>query len=149
MDLNNINDIKITTLKNIFLEEGNVLHAMKLSDQGYEGFGEVYFSKINFKAVKAWKKHKKMNLNLVVPVGNVRFVFVNDEGSYREEIIGEEKYISTNEPISKEDKIAIDEINVNLLNSICQDFSENGEMNKILYLLNFIKLIRFNRLKLI
>ena len=64
-------------------------------------------------------------------------------------IIGEEKYISTNEPISKEDKIAIDEINVNLLNSICHDFSENGEINKILYLLNFIKLIRFNRLKLV
>ena len=38
----------------------------------------------------------------------------------------------------------IDEINVNLLNSICHDLSENGDINKILYLLNFIILIRLN-----
>ena len=58
--------------------------------------------------------------------------------------IGDEKYKSTIEPRTIIDNAKIDEINVNLLNSICHDLSENGDINKILYLLNFIKLIRLN-----
>ena len=56
----------------------------------------------------------------------------------------QEKYKSAIEPRTIIDNTTIDEINVNLLNSICHDLSENGDMNKILYLLNFIKLIRLN-----
>ena len=43
------------------------MHGIKKNDTGYVGFGEVYFSYINPKAVKAWKKHNRMTLNLVVP----------------------------------------------------------------------------------
>ena len=56
----------------------------------------------------------------------------------------QEKYKSAIEPRTIIDNTTIDEINVNLLNSICHDLSENGDMNKILYLLNFIILIRLN-----
>ena len=41
-------------------------------------FGEVYFSSIKPKSVKAWKLHKKMTLNIVVPVGKVRFALFDD-----------------------------------------------------------------------
>jgi hypothetical protein len=58
--------------------------------------------------------------------------------------IGDEKYKSAIEQRTIIDNIIIDEINVNLLNSICHDLSENGDINRILYLLNFIKLIRLN-----
>ena len=57
---------------------------------------------------------------------------------------GNENYKSAIEPRTIIDNTTIDEINVNLLNSICHDLSENGDINKILYLLNFIKLIRLN-----
>jgi dTDP-4-dehydrorhamnose 3,5-epimerase len=51
---------------------------MKSSDPGYDGFGEAYFSTIELGAIKAWKRHKKMTLNLVVPFGTIRFVLFDD-----------------------------------------------------------------------
>lgn len=88
----------MTALNIVPVEGGDVLHAMKSIDNGYDGFGEAYFSKAIEGMVKAWKSHKKMTLNLVVPVGNVRFVMFDDrEGSrtynsWQKEIIGEENY---------------------------------------------------------
>ena len=57
---------------------GSVMHAMKSSDPGAEGFGEAYFSTVDFGFVKGWKRHKKMTLNLVVPFGEIRFVLYDD-----------------------------------------------------------------------
>lgn len=73
---------------------GDVLHAMKATDAGYEGFGEAYFSWVNAGAVKAWKRHLRMTLNLVVPVGKVRFVFYlpGREQTFRVETIGQDRY---------------------------------------------------------
>ena len=71
--------ISIEPLRRISLDDGDVLHALKKSDKGYLDFGEAYFSLINYNAIKAWKCHKSMTLNLVVPVGKVKFVFINSE----------------------------------------------------------------------
>ena len=54
------------------------MHAMKESSVGYSRFGEAYFSQVNHRAVKAWKRHKEMTLNLMVPLGEVRFVLFDD-----------------------------------------------------------------------
>jgi dTDP-4-dehydrorhamnose 3,5-epimerase len=91
-----IADILITPLPRIEATGGDVLHAMKQSDAGCVGFGEAYFSWVSCGAVKAWKRHKKMTMNVVVPVGKVRFVFygVSSEGTneFRIEEIGLERY---------------------------------------------------------
>ena len=77
-----INEVVLTPLKIIENPAGNILHAMKDSDQGYTGFGEAYFSTVNHGFVKGWKKHTKMTLNLVVPDGAILFVlFDGREGS--------------------------------------------------------------------
>lgn len=81
-----------TPLDRIALAEGDVLHAMKRSDRGFAGFGEAYFSIVNHGAVKAWKRHLRMTLNLVVPVGEVQFVFADGAGAFRAERIGEGRY---------------------------------------------------------
>ena len=73
-----INGVNLTKLKVIDVSGGDVLHAMKAFDKGYEGFGEAYFSMIEPSIVKAWKRHRKMTLNLVVPVGKVKFVIYDD-----------------------------------------------------------------------
>ena len=66
---------------------------MKSLDNSYKGFGEAYFSFVKFKAIKAWKKHKKMQMNLIVPLGSVKFVFFDDTNKkFRVEIIGKENY---------------------------------------------------------
>ena len=73
-----INGVNITPLSIIDTKGGDVLHAMKMSDHGYSGFGEAYFSTIEPDAIKGWKRHKQMVLNLVVPVGTVRFILFDD-----------------------------------------------------------------------
>lgn len=70
----------LTPLKQIYHPKGDIFHAMKKSDIGFDGFGEAYFSTINQNNIKGWKKHTKMTLNIVVPVGNIEFV-VYDENS--------------------------------------------------------------------
>jgi dTDP-4-dehydrorhamnose 3,5-epimerase len=85
--------IIVTPLANIYTQGGNVLHAMKSSDAGFSGFGEAYFSWIKDGEVKAWKVHKSMTMNIVVPHGDVRFVFYcSDLKTYREENIGTNRY---------------------------------------------------------
>jgi dTDP-4-dehydrorhamnose 3,5-epimerase len=71
----------LTPLKQIRSSKGSVLHAMKKGDEGYAGFGEAYFSTINKGDIKGWKKHIKMTLNLIVPVGKIEFVVYNEKHS--------------------------------------------------------------------
>lgn len=73
-----IKGVLITELDVITTPGGNVLHAMKEDDAGYEGFGEAYFSQIDKDVIKAWKRHKRMTLNLVVPVGEIKFLLFDD-----------------------------------------------------------------------
>jgi len=74
-----INGVFITPLSIINTPGGDVMHAMKQSDPGHIGFGEAYFSQVEYGAIKAWKRHREMTLNLVVPVGEVRFVLYDDQ----------------------------------------------------------------------
>ena len=84
-----VKKVVVTSLKIISLADGNVMHGLKEIDDGYIKFGEAYFSYIKKNKVKAWKKHNHMQLNLIVPKGEVLFVFKDSLGSFREEIIGE------------------------------------------------------------
>lgn len=86
-----LDDVKLTSLARIFAAGGDVMHAMKASDPGCNGFGEAYFSWIESGAIKAWKRHARMTMNLVVPLGRVRFVFALDvPGPFRVIEIGPE-----------------------------------------------------------
>mgnify|MGYP001339582411 CR=1 FL=1 len=93
MDEVKLKDIKITKLKKIFTPGGDVLRALKENEKNFDHFGEAYFSWIKYGSVKAWKVHSKMKLNLIVPVGKVRFVFISPHEKYKfKEIeIGESK----------------------------------------------------------
>ncbi len=91
-----IKDVLITKLDVIDTLGGNVMHAMKESSTGYAGFGEAYFSQVEKGAIKAWKCHQKMTLNLVVPVGEIRFVLFDDREvsntQFQEVIISKDNY---------------------------------------------------------
>lgn len=73
-----IEGIVLTSLKVIAVDKGRVFHALKKNDKGYKNFGEAYFSEIEPNEIKAWKRHNIMTLNLVVPLGEVRFVLFDD-----------------------------------------------------------------------
>ena len=68
----------VTPLKQIFHPKGDIFHAMKKSDIGFSGFGEAYFSTIKKNEIKGWKKHTKMTLNLIVPIGEIEFVIYDE-----------------------------------------------------------------------
>lgn len=60
---------------------------LRTDEDGFAGFGEAYFSSIEQGAVKGWKRHRDMTMNLVVPAGRVRFALVAGDlvgGSLRE-----------------------------------------------------------------
>ena len=73
------NIIKYISLKKISNPLGDVWHAIKSSESEYAGFGEAYFSFIEKGKIKGWKKHKKATLNLVVPVGEIKFFAYDEE----------------------------------------------------------------------
>ena len=91
-----IKDVLITKLDVIDIPKGNVMHGMKETSAGYAGFGEAYFSQVDGGAIKAWKRHKKMILNLVVPVGKIKFVLFDDREvsntQFQEVIISKDNY---------------------------------------------------------
>jgi dTDP-4-dehydrorhamnose 3,5-epimerase len=93
-----IEGVIFTPLSIIDTEGGDVLHAMKASDVGFNGFGESYFSTVESGAIKGWKLHREMVLNLVVPVGRVRFVVFDDRdgsktaGQFSETVLSRDNY---------------------------------------------------------
>lgn len=89
----NFDNIIVTPLKKIHVEGGDVFHCMKKSNIGFNGFGEAYFSFADYLSIKAWKKHKLMTLNLVVPIGEINFVFYSEDFTrYKSIIIGSSNY---------------------------------------------------------
>lgn len=69
-----IDGVLVTPLKQIYHPKGDIFHAIKCVDPGFEGFGEAYFSSIIGGQVKAWKCHSRMTLNLVCIIGKIHFV---------------------------------------------------------------------------
>jgi dTDP-4-dehydrorhamnose 3,5-epimerase len=88
-----IDKVQLTPLLVVPLEAGNVMHAIKCGSPGFAGFGEAYFSWIGPGVTKGWKRHRRMTLNLVVPVGLVTFAIVDaDAGIGRRYDLGPEIY---------------------------------------------------------
>jgi len=78
MDKVKIKGVILTPLKKIYHPKGDILHGIKKIDKGYLGFGEAYFSTINYNEIKGWNRHKRMTLNLIVPMGEVIFVIYDE-----------------------------------------------------------------------
>ena len=92
----NIDDVILTSLGIIEVEGGNVLHAMKQEDKGFSSFGEAYFSTVEHKVIKGWKRHFEMTLNIVVPIGHIRFVLFDDRDNSKTKGFYQEVSLSRN-----------------------------------------------------
>ena len=66
-------------------------HVLKKTDDGYLDFGEAYFSSVKYLAVKAWKRHTKMTMNLIVPHGKINFV-MTDGQRFKSFVLSRENY---------------------------------------------------------
>lgn len=96
--MDKIEGLVLTPLKIIDHPLGNIMHGMKASDETFKSFGEAYFSFVNFGSVKGWKMHTKMILNLVVPLGEIKFVAFDDRensrsrGQFQEIVLSRNNY---------------------------------------------------------
>ncbi|MBF0465889.1 MAG: dTDP-4-dehydrorhamnose 3,5-epimerase family protein [Nitrospirae bacterium] len=88
----------ITPLTQITDDRGKVMHMLRADSPLFKQFGEVYFSVVYPRAVKAWKKHLSMTQNLAVPIGCIQMVIYDDreDSSHRGQIkeieIGDDNY---------------------------------------------------------
>lgn len=88
--LNYIKKKKLKTFSNI---NGEIKKFLNKEDPSFIGFAEVYFSYINKKKIKSWKKHSLMTMNLCVPYGLVRFVFkLENKKNFYSVDIGRDNY---------------------------------------------------------
>lgn len=87
-----INNIKLTQLKIFENSKGNIYQGLKISEKNYTKFGEIYFTFIKYKKIKAWKYHTKMKLNLMVPLGIVKFVFIDKDYKVLEVVASKKNY---------------------------------------------------------
>ena len=87
MNLPNKDKIVLKKLKKFQSDEGEVLHALKDSEDEFNGFKESYLSTIKNNKIKSWKRHLKMKMNLIVPVGEVQFNFYDFEEKLIDNII--------------------------------------------------------------
>ena len=69
-----------TELRRIETSGGEVMKALTADEADFKGLGEAYFSRVNPGCVRGWKRHNEMTVNVVVPVGHVRFVTAEDSG---------------------------------------------------------------------
>jgi dTDP-4-dehydrorhamnose 3,5-epimerase len=75
------------------LKKGDVFRCVNKHSKGFNSFGEAYVSFIKNKEIKGWKKHSIMTMNLVVPIGKVKFVFFDkNKKHYTKMIIGQKFY---------------------------------------------------------
>ena len=93
-----IHDVAIFPLRRIIDKKGEVLHMLRSDSTHFEKFGEIYFSVVYKHAIKAWKLHRRMTLNLTVPFGKVKLVLYDNrkesptKGNIQELIIGKQNY---------------------------------------------------------
>lgn len=93
-----IDGVRLTPLERVESPEGSVMRMLRSSDTIFEQFGEIYFSSVAPGAIKGWRLHQKLTMNLAVPMGEVRFV-VHDArkdsvscGATNEYVLGNDDY---------------------------------------------------------
>tara|TARA_B100001093_G_scaffold515289_1_gene591308 strand:- start:709 stop:1119 length:411 start_codon:yes stop_codon:yes gene_type:complete len=93
-----IKKIQVTKLKTFKNINGNIFQGLKRNEVSYKRFGEIYFTYINYNKIKAWKYHSKMTLNLMVPLGEVRFVFIDKDHQILKLDVSKKNYIRITVP---------------------------------------------------
>ena len=94
-----IEGVKILNKKIITDERGKILHMLRKDDENFTRFGEIYFSYVNPKKIKAWHIHKKMTLNYVAAFGKIKLVLYDDreksdtKGKIQEILLSNENHV--------------------------------------------------------
>ncbi len=101
---NNIEGVFCVDLKVIPLEDGAILHMLRADNDFFTQFGEVYFSELKPRSIKAWKTHSEQSQRITVPYGLLRVAIYDPRpqspthGLIQEVILGREQHKLLNIP---------------------------------------------------
>lgn len=88
-----ISQVVISPMKHFQGADGDIFHIMRKDFPGFIDFGEVYISTVKVGRIKGWKKHEKMTLNIVVPIGQMKFVLFDEVNNLFSEVyLSKDKY---------------------------------------------------------
>ena len=91
-----IDGVRVTPLRIIPDDRGQVMHMLRADAQHFKKFGEIYFSTVKPGVTKGWKVHTRAEGNLAVPHGRVRSVLYDAReesttyGEFMDVILGSE-----------------------------------------------------------
>ncbi len=94
----NIEGVMLTPKKIMSNDRGRVMKALQSDDRAFVKFGEAYISEIFPGVTKGWALHTLSTSNIVVPIGEARFVMVDardgspTKGQYDDVTLGESNY---------------------------------------------------------
>ena len=127
-----IEGVIITKLKKIDDERGSVLTMLRSDTKIFKSFGEIYFSTIFNKSIKAWHLHKKAILNYACISGKVKLVLFDDRkesqtlGKYSEHILTpEDFFLITIPPFIRNGFIGLDKAESIVANCISLPHDES------------------------
>ena len=101
---NIIQDVKIIKKNQIIDDRGKILHMLRADDNNFTKFGEIYFSFVNPKKIKAWHFHKLMTLNYVAVYGSIKLVLYDDrdesetKGKFQEIVLSDKNHYLVSVP---------------------------------------------------
>lgn len=93
-----IDGIKITPLKVIKDDRGQVMHMLRKDSPVFSTFGEIYFSTIKLNLIKAWHLHQEATLNYTCVYGKVKLVLYDEreksktKGEYQELLLSPDNH---------------------------------------------------------
>lgn len=99
-----IQDVKIIKKNIISDDRGKIIHMLRNDDKNFVKFGEIYFSYVYPKKIKAWHLHKIMTLNYVSVFGKIKLVLYDDrpesstKGKIQEIILSNENHLLVSIP---------------------------------------------------
>ena len=99
-----IDGVKITKKKQFIDERGKIMRMLRVDDEEFVKFGEIYFSFTYPGAIKAWHKHKKMTLTYAAISGKIKLVLFDDrknsptKGKLEEIFLSDEDYFTITIP---------------------------------------------------
>lgn len=94
-----IHGVKIISLRQIVDERGKIMHMLKVTDEHFVAFGEIYFSCAWPGTIKAWHIHKSMTINNAVISGRAKLVMYDlrddspTRGELQEVFLGEDNHV--------------------------------------------------------
>ena len=77
-------------------DRGKILHMLRSDDKYFIKFGEIYFSYVYPKKIKAWHLHKKMTLNYVAAFGKIKLALYDDRKESKTRGKVQEIFLSNN-----------------------------------------------------